>query len=144
MTFPFHVDDKSIADAGDELSIQIRIRKAIKEQLRGVRFVAVPNGSERSAWASIKASHEGMASGFPDGIVVWSGGCAYVEVKTATGSLAPNQIEWLNWLHAAGHNVGCFRSAASCIDFLVRCGAQPSSLYAPAPSAAANAGRVAA
>jgi hypothetical protein len=72
-----------------------------------------------------------MAKGFPDLSAMWSNGhraatlagMAFLELKDRGGSLAPEQIDWLNWLHQAGFPCGCFRSVESACNFLRRHGA---------------------
>ena len=123
MDYLFHVDARSVADDGNELTIQRRIRKAISQRLSGVSFVAIPNGGQRSAWAGIKAKQEGMSAGFPDAMVLWAGGIAFVEIKTATGALSDQQHILLNWLHNAGFAVGVFRSVETCLSWLIEQGA---------------------
>lgn len=118
----FHIDSPAVADDGSEVEIQIRLRKALK--LRpGIAFVAVPNGAQRTAWAAIKAKQEGLQAGFPDGMVIWPGGIAFVEIKARSGSLSEAQHVWLNYLTNAGHPCGVFRSVDSCLAWLSRQGA---------------------
>lgn len=119
----FHIDPKSVADAGDELSIQMRLRKALKQRAPGVAFVAIPNGAQRTAWAAIKAKQEGLQKGFPDALIMWPGGLAFPEIKNATGSLSEDQHVWLNWLTKAGFNCGVFRSVETCLCWLRDLGA---------------------
>lgn len=123
MKYLFHVDPPSVADAGDELSIQVALRKELKRRAPGIAFVAVPNGAQRTAWAAMKAKQEGMQAGFPDCMILWQGGCAFAEIKARTGSLSDQQHIWLNWLTQAGHSCGVFRSVATCIDWLAELGA---------------------
>ncbi len=119
---PFHVDPRTAADEGDELSIQRRFRKAL--QGTGIAMAAVPNAGKRSHWEAARAKQEGLAAGFPDAIVTWSGGgSAYLEFKARAGTLSEAQVAWLNTLHRQGHNVGVFRSSATALAFLGRCGA---------------------
>jgi hypothetical protein len=119
----FHIDPASVADDGDELSIQINLRKELKKRAPAVAFVAVPNGAQRTAWASIKAKQEGLQSGFPDGLLIWKCGIAFAEIKTRTGVLSEQQHVWLNFLTKAGFPCGVFRSANSCIGWLAGLGA---------------------
>ena len=116
MTYLFHVDSPAVADAGSEVEIQIALRKALK--LTPCAFVAVPNGAQRTAWAAMKAKQEGLQSGFPDGMVIWPGGIAFVEIKTRSGSLSEQQHIWLNFLTKSGHACGVFRSVKSCLSWL--------------------------
>lgn len=122
MTPLFHIDAKAVADTGDELSIQVRLRKALKKA-PSIAFIAVPNGAQRTAWAGIKAKQEGLQPGFPDGIVIWPGGIAFVEIKTRAGDLSDQQHIWLNWLTKAGFNVGVFRAVETCLWWLFDLGA---------------------
>lgn len=118
MTCLFHIDPASVADAGDELSIQVALRKALK-LTTGVRFVAIPNGAQRTAWSAMKAKQEGLASGFPDAIVLGPERLiAFLEIKARTGSLSEQQHIWLNYLTAAGFNCGVYRSVATALDAL--------------------------
>jgi len=121
--FIFHYDAPAVAETGDEISIQVRIRKAIKARLRDCEFVAVPNGTQRTAWTALNAKREGMKSGFPDGMILWPGGVAFAEVKARSGALSDNQIDWLNRLTRMGHKAGCFRSVETCLAWLVANGA---------------------
>jgi hypothetical protein len=119
----FHVDAPAVADAGDELSIQVALRKALKARAPGVAFVAVPNGAQRTAWAAMKAKQEGLAAGFPDALILWKGGYAFPEIKARSGSLSDQQHVWLNYLTNAGHPCGVFRSVTSCLSWLAGLGA---------------------
>lgn len=119
----FHVDEPAVADPGDELAIQVRFQSKLRHQMPRVRFVAVPNGGQRTVWSAMKAKQEGLARGFIDGLCIWPGVTAYLEFKTRNGVLTPDQVDWLNFLHRGGHPCGCFRSADTAIDFLLRAGA---------------------
>lgn len=123
MNYAFHYDAPAVADPGDELSIQIKMRKAIKNRLRNTEFVAVPNGTQRTAWSAINAQREGMKAGFVDGLVIWPGDIAFVEVKARAGALSENQIDWLNRLTRMGHKAGCFRSVETLMAWLIEQGA---------------------
>lgn len=122
-SFLFPVDPPSAADTGDEISIQSRLRVRLRHIAPGVRLVAIPNAGKRTAWAAMQAKREGMSKGFPDLMVCWDGGIAFLEIKQRTGSLGTEQISWLNWLHAGGFACGCFRSVDTAIEFLRRQGA---------------------
>lgn len=119
----FHVDSPAVADDGDELTLQIRLRKALKLRAAKVAFVAIPNGAQRTAWAAIKAKQEGLQKGFPDAAILWPGGTAFPELKARGGSLSDDQHIWLNWLTNAGFNAGVFRSVDSCLWWLFDLGA---------------------
>ncbi len=129
--FLFHCDDRSIADIGDEQSIQVRLRSRMKMLAPTVRLVATPNGMKTTAWSAMKAKAEGMSKGFPDLNAIWSNGrgemavpgIAFLELKDRNGTLKPEQVDWLNYLHLAGFPCGMFRSADSAIAFLREHGA---------------------
>lgn len=122
-TYLFHVDPASAADPGDELAIQVRFQSKLRHQMPRVRFVAVPNGGQRTVWSAMKAKQEGLSAGFPDSLCIWPGTTAYIEFKDRKGVIPDNQIEWLNWLHLAGFPCGVFRSAETAIQFLLDAGA---------------------
>jgi hypothetical protein len=127
----FHIDPRNVADPGDELAIQVRLRARMKMLAPTVRLVAPPNAAKRTAWAAMKAKAEGMSPGFCDLIALWSNGTgeaavpgvAFLELKARAGSLAPPQVDWLNWLALAGFPCGCFRSVDSAVAFLRQHGA---------------------
>lgn len=121
--YPFHTDPRSVADDGDELAIQTRLRNRLRMLAPTMRLVAVPNAGKRTAWAAMKAKQEGMAKGFPDLIALAPGFSAYLEIKDRKGTLAPEQIDTLNFLHRCGFPCGMFRSVDSAIAFLRDAGA---------------------
>ena len=131
MTYLFHVDPRSVADSGSELEIQSRFRARMKMLAPRVRLVATPNGGKRTAWAAMKAKAEGMAKCFPDLTCWWSNGIgdnaipevAIIEFKDRDGPLAPEQIDWLNFLHRSGFRCGVFRSADTALAFMRHSGA---------------------
>lgn len=119
MNHIFHYDEPKVADPGDELSIQIAMRKALKQRAPHLAFVAIPNGAQRTAWASIKAKQEGLQPGFPDCQIMAPGGrMVFAEVKARNGALSEQQHIWLNWLTNAGFKAGCFRSVATLLQAL--------------------------
>lgn len=116
--YPFHCDQRSVADPGTEIAIQVRFINRMKMLAPTVRLVATPNAGKRTQWAAMQAKREGMAAGFPDMTALWAGGTAYIEFKQKDGSLSEPQISWLNWLYNAGFPCGCFRSVDSAVAFL--------------------------
>lgn len=122
----FHVDPPSIADVGDEFTIQIAFIARMKLIAPTVRIVATPNGQRRTAWEGIRAKREGLRSGEPDLRAYWSNGLdaravpgfALLEFKAKTGVLKPDQITALNWYHRHGFPCGVFRSVDSAVGFL--------------------------
>lgn len=123
MTYLFHHDLPAVADPGDELSIQVALRKELKKRAPGIAFVAVPNGAQRTAWAAMKAKAEGLQAGFPDCMLIWEGGIAFAEIKARAGSLSDQQHVWLNHLTKCGFPVGVFRSVETCLAWLEGLGA---------------------
>lgn len=120
----FHVDPRSVADEGDELSIQVRLRKELKLLAPKVTLVAVPNGAQRTVWAAMKAKQEGLQKGFPDAMLLWPEcGVAFAEIKARGGDLSDDQIVWLNWLTKAGFPCGVFRSSRTFLEWLQGLGA---------------------
>lgn len=120
---PYHVDPRSVADEGSELSIQVALRRALKTLAPKAKLVAVPNGGQRSAWAAMQAKKEGMSAGFPDVLVMAPGGyIAFLEIKAKAGSLSEAQLDWLCHLHNMGFPVGVFRSVGTALDFLRKAG----------------------
>jgi len=112
----FHVDDRSQADDGAEIDIQVRLQVRIKKIAPAVRLVAVPNGMKTSAWGAMQARREGMSGGFPDLIAIASPKLvAFLEIKARSGVLSDTQIGWLNHLHLAGFLCGCFRSVDTAV-----------------------------
>lgn len=123
-TYLFHVDPPSVADTGDEETIQVRFRARVRMLATApVRVVATPNAGKRTAWAAMKAKREGLTAGWPDVQVLWTGGRADIEFKARSGSLKPEQVDALNWLHRCGHPCGVFRSVDTAVAFLIECGA---------------------
>lgn len=121
--YPFHCDTRAVADPDGELSIQVRFRSRARMVMPRVRIVAVPNAGKRGMKAIAKVKAEGMSKGFPDTICLWPGTTAFIEFKPRDGHLEPEQIDWLNWLHAGGYPCGMFRSVDTAIDFLLAHGA---------------------
>lgn len=120
----FHVDPRADAEEGDELAIQVRMKKAVAKVAPKVRFVATPNGARRTMWEARQAKAEGMSKGYPDVNLLWPGpGFAIVEVKARNGSLSVDQIQWLNFLTQAGFNCGVFNNTASLLAKLQEWGA---------------------
>ena len=114
VNYLFHSDPPSVADAGSEFEIQVALRRAMKKLAPKVRLVATPNAGKRTQWEATRAKSEGMSKGFCDLTVIGPAKqIAFVELKTRTGRLSDEQIDWLNYLHNSGFNCGCFRSVAS-------------------------------
>ena len=124
MTYLFHFDPPAVADPGDELAIQVRLRARCKMLAPAMRLVAPPNGAKRTAYAAMKAKAEGMAKGFPDLSAIGPDQfIAFLEIKARGGSVSPEQIDTLNFLHRCGFPCGVFRSVDTAVAFLIDAGA---------------------
>lgn len=122
--YPFHVDPRSVADSGDEEGIQVRFIARVRMYATApIRVVATPNAGKRTAWSAMKAKREGLVPGWPDISVIWERGRADIEFKARDGSLKPEQVDALNWLHRNGHPCGVFRSVDTAMAFLRLLGA---------------------
>jgi hypothetical protein len=100
---------------------------AIARKCRGIKVFAVPNGAKRSQWVAAKVKREGLHAGWPDTGACWATtiacGIAWIEFKSGTGALEPDQIETLNWLHRRGHPVAVCRTAKGALEWLRNIGA---------------------
>jgi hypothetical protein len=123
VSYIFHCDLPAVADPGDELAIQVRLRARCKMLAPTMRLVATPNGAKRTAYSAMKAKAEGMSKGFPDLNALAPNFNAYLEIKARAGSLSTEQVEWLNFLHRCGFPSGCFRSVDTAVAFLIDAGA---------------------
>lgn len=102
---------------------EIEIVQAFKQRLYYAApecsVVAVPNAAKRSMWAARQVKKEGLASGFPDVLVLGPGRLiAMVEFKRPGGTVSPNQADWLARLHRWGFPATVARSADEAIEFL--------------------------
>lgn len=115
---------KPLSADPSEIQIVTLFRSRAKIYCPGVSIVGIPNASKRGQWAINQAKREGMATGFPDVIVLWADrGFAAIEFKTSTGKLSIHQEEWLERLHRLGHHCFVARSAEDALNFLRLCGA---------------------
>lgn len=117
-SYPYHVDPRAVADDGDEVTIQSRFRNRIRKLAPGCQVVAIPNGGNRTQWERLKAKREGLVAGFPDLMILWPGGQAFLEFKARNGALSDAQLGQLMWLHRAGYPTGVFRSVETAIEFM--------------------------
>ena len=93
--------------------------------------VHVPNALPRARGASDAAmkaiqsalTRDGRSPGFPDLVVLWRGGCAFLEVKTVKGRTSDNQDDWADRLVSMGHNYALVRSVSDALAALKAFGA---------------------
>ncbi len=123
MNYPFHVDKREAAAEGNELAIQTRFRNKMRTQAPQVMLVAIPNAGRRTSYETLVRNREGMMAGFPDLMALWDGTAAFLEFKTATGAIAPQQIDCLNRLVRQNFVVGVFRSPDTAVEWLREHGA---------------------
>lgn len=80
---------------------------------------AVPNGARTSMGTAAKLSAEGMSPGVPDLAIPLpvAGGPTglWIEMKTPTGRVSPEQLAWHAVLSEAGHRVVVCRSSEAAI-----------------------------
>ena len=79
---------------------------------------AVPNGSKDTDWQRMRKTKEGARAGVPDLTIVWSGGCAFIEMKGGQTPVSKPQRAMLNRLYRAGQHCGVFRDPFLALDYL--------------------------
>jgi hypothetical protein len=108
------------AASPSEIEIVTLFRSRCRILCPGVSIVAIPNAGKRSQWAAQRAKREGLAAGFPDLMAIAPGKIAFLEMKTAKGTVSVAQGEWLDRLHECGFPCGVFRDADAAVEFLRR------------------------
>jgi len=103
--------------------LEIEIVQSFRERMfyaaPTVSVVAVPNAAKRSQWAARQAKKEGLATGFPDVLVLGPGALiAMIEFKREGAKPSDNQAEWLERLDRWGFPVTVARSADEAMAFL--------------------------
>lgn len=122
--FLFHVDDRSVADEGDEHGIQVRLKNRLRMVAPRIKLIALPNQGQRSAYGSMRMKAEGLHKGAWDLLALWHfNECAWIELKDARGSLKPEQIDFGNWLVNNGFRCGVFRGVSTAENWLRSLGA---------------------
>ena len=116
-----------------EIAIQTLFRSRARILCPAVHVVAVPNGTHIASRAGrAKVRREGLATGFPDIMCLWSHGngpeniipvSAYIEFKSAKGRISENQSEWIERLGRMGFPVAVCRDADHAIEWLRSIGA---------------------
>lgn len=69
---------------------------------------------ELARWLRLRVFHSGdsrrdLCAGFPDLVIVGPEGTVFVELKTNTGRVRPEQTTWLHALEHAGQNTFVWR-----------------------------------
>lgn len=89
------------------------------------RFYAIPNGGHRTKTTAAKLKAEGVKPGVLDTClpVARQGYIGlWIEFKSATGSLSPEQRDWIVFLESEGHKVFVVRvwaaAARATVDYL--------------------------
>jgi hypothetical protein len=107
--------------------LEIDIQSSFRGQLRyiapTVSMVAIPNAGKRGPLAVRRLKREGMATGFPDCLLIWDGGVCFVEFKRPGQKPNDNQAEWLERLTRWGFVCGVAQSVEEAVAILRRAGA---------------------
>jgi hypothetical protein len=82
----------------------------VLEAQRHLRFFAVPNGGQRHVLAGANLKKQGMRRGVPDLVVLVRGRTVFWELKSAKGTVRPEQAEWAEWLRANRYEYALIRS----------------------------------
>lgn len=102
-----------------EIDIVQSFRKRLYYAAPAIKVVAIPNAGRRTIWEASRAKKEGLSTGFPDLVCLAPGGkIAFIEMKTAKGTISPAQQEWIDLLKRYTFPATVVRSADEAIDFL--------------------------
>lgn len=94
-----------------ENDIQRQIVDWIRAVAPALMVVAVPNGSRRTAAGRAANAVPGLTRGVPDLVVILpKGQVMWLEVKSASGRVSPEQFDFHNKLHVLGHTCAVVRS----------------------------------
>lgn len=78
----------------------------------GLQVVAIPNGGKRRPREAAGMKHRGTRKGFPDLMVLLPNArIHFLELKTSTGKLSPEQIAWKELLTVMGFPFNVIRTA---------------------------------
>lgn len=66
------------------------------------RIFAIPNASRRTHGGHAGNAVPGLRKGVPDLMIVGQGRAYFIEVKTPSGKLSPEQSEWADWCVVSG------------------------------------------
>ncbi len=96
---------------------EYQIQCAIVEWLRlksiggKFRFFHIPNGGSRHKAEAARLKKSGVMPGVPDlCVVLQDGRTIWIEVKSASGKLSADQLDWFLWLAGEGHEAHCAKS----------------------------------
>jgi len=83
------------------------------------RLAAIPNAGKMPVWVGARFNKEGRRKGFPDLILpVQRHGFAglFIELKTSTGRVSPEQIDWRDFLNKEGYMAVVCKGQQAAID----------------------------
>lgn len=112
----------------DRLSVEVAtmLRVATVENRLIATWTHVPHEvAGKGKFAAIymaKAKAMGLIKGSADFVFVWKDGGGWIELKTATGSLSPEQRDFREWNHATGANHAVCRTLAEVTEKLIEWG----------------------
>jgi hypothetical protein len=112
-------------EPASELQRVASFRRDLRKGFPAARVAAFPNAGKRGPAAVRQAKAEGMAPGMVDMLVLHAGRLAFLEWKNGRDLPSNAQTEWMNWLDAQGHVVGCVRTSRGAIAFLKERGVLP-------------------
>lgn len=100
----------------------------VRRKHRSMVVSSFANEGKRGKRMAAKMKGLGLLAGMPDTVLLWDGGCAFIEWKgwDATGragKLSPQQIDTCNKIHRNGHKVACLYSARTALAWLRDLGA---------------------
>lgn len=113
----FFIEPRDTSPA-TEMERVVAFRRDLRKALPAARIAAVPNAGKRGQAAVRQAKAEGMSAGFPDMVIFHAGRIAVLEWKNGTNKPSDAQIDWINWLCAAGFDAACVRTSAGAFSFL--------------------------
>jgi hypothetical protein len=106
-----------------EIDIQASFRARMYYAAPAVKVVAIPNAARRTRWEASRAKKEGLATGFPDIMCIGPDGLvAYIEFKSAKGTVSEAQREWIDLLRRYTFPATVARSADEALAFLREAG----------------------
>lgn len=120
---PRFVVEPKDANTSPELERQTAFLRLLRVHAPSVVAWAVPNAGKRGMKDRVKAKKEGLRAGVPDLTICWNHGVAFLEFKAAWENPDNNQVDLLNYLHAAGHRCAVVRTPEFALRLLAHWGA---------------------